>query len=197
MINLNKSNEITNDLENIINSLHMFHFSRELDYNKGLVEKFQNDSQNEDQSQTQMSVENNEIKNNCDVLRVEKIENIISALKNKSNNLAQIKDTKKDFFTKIDNAVFKQPWKRLSAFHKNIKIKEYIADSCSKIDCEPTKLKVLETLLLDNGSLTDKYVMYDQINSKIIDIPNLSFDKKKDIWNLNIDKKKPKKIIKK
>jgi len=195
MNKLEKNNEIALDLENIVNTLQMFHFSGELEFNKKCLEGNIND-EIVDGINTDGEIVDGEIVDgvNNNILRIEKLDTILSNLKNKSNN-TNIKDKKKDFFAKIDTLVFKQPWKNLSSFHKNIKISEYVADICSKINDDKNKLKELEKLICESN-LTNKYVNYDQINSKIIDISNLSFDKENNKWKLNLKYKKPKAVKK-
>jgi len=174
-----KKQEIVNDLEHITNSLKMFHFSTELEFNE----------------KKNIPSDDNENNNTKNELRIEKLENIISTLKNKSNNLNLVKDSKKDFFTKVDNAVFKQQWKRLSPFHRSIKLKEFVNDICSKINNEPAKLTALDTMLSKSTELTEKFVKYDYVNSKILEITLLSFDDKTLTWKIKSHKKETIKII--
>ena len=102
----------------------------------------------------------------------------VNTYSDKINKLNQIitnletsnKKTVHDVCDQINKLVYKKPWNKLPNFHKNVKINEYIVEHYKDN-------KDLEKLLSDavNDKLlnSNKYVVYDQLLCKIIEIPVL------------------------
>lgn len=113
-----------------------------------------------------------ELANTQDVERKKSIQNILQHYSN-SKEENNVKDKIDKMFEQIDKQIFTQKWSKLSDFHKEIKIKEYIEE---KYINHKNKNKLLELLLdyLKNKKLkTDKIINYDSKISKIIEIKNL------------------------
>ena len=72
--------------------------------------------------------------------------------------------------------LYKKTWTKLSKIHKIIKIKEFINNLNIEKENIKNNLEKELTKLVKNNILTKKnMVNYDQNNSKIISIPNLSY----------------------
>ena len=185
-------NDVAVDLENITKSLQLFHFTGELNNAKKSVKindsDIVNNSDMSDIKPEPDSDSNSSIAN----IRISKLETILKQVSTPAVN-KQI--GVKDLFSKIDNSVYKMPWRRLPEFHKNIKLKEYIKDKAySNNDTE-----VLEKLLIGNAILnSEKCVTYDTTTMKITDIPALNYDEKtKEYKIVDINKNNKNKKIKK
>lgn len=101
----------------------------------------------------------------------------LTSKKNKDNNL----------FDNMDQYLFNKPWNRLPEVHKFIKIKEYVNKSLIIYENEK-KEKLIKQMFtaVKQKKLTRKgSVNYDSINCRIISVPNLKYNKSKEIYYLN------------
>jgi len=98
-----------------------------------------------------------------------------------------------NIFNNVDKYIFQQPWKKLSEHHKTIKLKEFVEDRyLNKTNEENQEKKDLEEKLINalkKNKLPDKYIVYDQIQSKIIEIKILQKDSENK-YNLIYNKNK-------
>ena len=125
--------------------------------------------------------------------------NRIDILINKYNNINYVyyfKDnkqkiinnyTKKKFISdriqKITDLVYYQDWNKLHIINKKIKIEEFMNNlikNNNNSNLEEIKKELINKL--NNKQLTKKYIQYDKINGKILDI--LCLHKKNDIFIL-------------
>lgn len=128
---------------------------------------------------------NNELnylrENDEDDPRIEQLETILDYLK--VRNKPKKKTTKKkssylDMFKEMETSLLKMPWKKIAPQYQEMKVSEYIDQLKISKD---TKTKIKKVLLpfAKHGQLTDKIVMYNQMNSKIDDITCLKKKNKK------------------
>lgn len=140
---------IQDDLDGIVKELQLYHFTNELNYAKNQLD------------------DKNKLQTDNDKVRVEKLETILATLTRTK------KDERKEYFEKLDAAVYHQSWRKLPQFHRNVKLKEYIKNNYN----DENVIKQLEELLLDNAELnTDKLVVYNTEKMKIESIPPLILD---------------------
>jgi len=151
---------VKEDIEQIVRSLQIYRFTTELNNIKILESTEINDE------------------------RIIRIETILNTLTGKSNG---VHINRKEFFSSVDSAVYKYPWRKLPEFHKNVKLKEYISEKYGD------NINELEKLLLSNSELnSDKCVTYNQENAKIDDIPVLKYDDLSKKYKIEITKPKAK-----
>lgn len=73
--------------------------------------------------------------------------------------------------------LYKKAWSKLNAIHKILKIKEFVNNLNIKSDTEKQTLKENLINLIKNKTLTKKgKIIYDEINGKIISIPDLQYN---------------------
>ncbi len=75
-----------------------------------------------------------------------------------------------------DDDLYKKPWQKLNSIHKILKVKEFVNNL--KMDSEKDRIKLKDELvcLIKEKILTKKEkVKYDEVNGKIISLPNLQY----------------------
>lgn len=126
--------------------------------------------------------------------------NRIDILINKYNNINYVyyfKDNKQkiinnytkknsisDRIQKITDLVYYQDWNKLHIINKKIKIEEFMNNlikNNNNSNLEEIKKELINKL--NNKQLTKKYIQYDKVNGKILDI--LCLHKKNDIFILS------------
>lgn len=101
----------------------------------------------------------------------------------KQNTLQQQKD---NIFKEIDKYTFRKQWNKLLAFHKIVKIKEYIKEN---IQDEQMQNEIIEQLIkyANEGRInTKKYIVYDPNAEKILLMPCLIIDIDKKTYQLKV-----------
>jgi hypothetical protein len=79
-----------------------------------------------------------------------------------------------------DDDLYKKPWPKLNSIHKILKVKEFVNNL--KMDSEKDRIKLKDELvcLIKEKILTKKEkVKYDDVNGKIISLPNLQYKNNK------------------
>lgn len=107
----------------------------------------------------------------------------LSPSKNVDNN----KINSNKLFDNIDQYMFNKPWNRLPEVHKLMKIKEYVNKSLIIYENEK-KEKLISQMFtaVKQKKLTRKgSVNYDSINCRIISIPDLKYNKAKEVYYLS------------
>ena len=107
----------------------------------------------------------------------------LSPSKNVDNN----KINSNKLFDNIDQYMFNKPWNRLPEVHKLMKIKEYVNKSLIIYENEK-KEKLINQMFtaVKQKKLTRKgSVNYDSINCRIISIPDLKYNKAKEVYYLS------------
>lgn len=92
-----------------------------------------------------------------------------------------------NLFDNMDQYMFNKPWNRLPEVHKFIKIKEYVNKSLIIYDYEK-KEKLIKQMFIavKQKKLTRKgSVNYDTVNCRIVSIPNLKYNKAKEVYFLS------------
>lgn len=73
--------------------------------------------------------------------------------------------------------LYKKSWSKLNSIHKILKIKEFVNNLNIKSDVEKQIIKDKLIELVKNKTLTKKgKIIYDEINGKIISIPDLQYN---------------------
>jgi hypothetical protein len=92
----------------------------------------------------------------------------------KDLNSSSETDNHKQIFA--DGDLYKKSWQKLNSIHKILKIKEFVNNL--KMNSEKDKIKLKDKLveLIKEKKITKKEnVIYDEINGKIISLPNLQY----------------------
>lgn len=97
-----------------------------------------------------------------------------------------IAEQKNDMFQEFDKYAFKKQWNKLTAIHKNIKIKEFIEDTYGKGDMQNNIINDLSKYINDNKINTKKYVVYDPNLGKILTLTCLTVDNDNNTYTINI-----------
>lgn len=137
---------ITNELDELVKSLKLYHFKNELNFNL---------SQNNDKNQDNINLLTKIINN------LEKIELV--------DNKNKIQET----FNEIDKMVYKRPWKKIPNFHKTVKIKEYLNENYKDKKIYDTIEKILLDAIDNKNYNKFELITYDQVLCKITAIPML------------------------
>ena len=93
-------------------------------------------------------------------------------------------NTISDRIQKITDLVYYQDWNKLHIINKKIKIEEFMNNlikNNNNFNLEKIKKELINKL--NNKQLTKKYIQYDKVNGKILDI--LCLHKKNDIFILS------------
>ena len=121
---------------------------------------------------------NNHINNILTNLSDEKLSDTMTEKKKDSIiNTPEIESHKQIF---SDEELYKKPWTKLNPIHKILKIKEFVNNL--KIDSEKDRVELRDELviLIKTKILTKKEkVKYDEVNGKIISLPNLEYKNNK------------------
>jgi len=126
---------------------------------------------------------------------VKDLQKIIKMLKERSTEQIEAKkspvkkeNTKdRNLFDNMDQYMFNKPWNRLPEVHKFIKIKEYVNKSLIIYENEK-KEKLIKQMFtaVKQKKLTRKgSVNYDTVNCRIVSVPNLKYNKAKEIYYLS------------
>jgi len=125
---------------------------------------------------------NNHLKNLYDELPSEsKLSETVTEKKEKVNSSSETENHKQIF---ADDDLYKKSWQKLNSIHKILKVKEFINNL--KMDSEKDKIKLKDELveLIKDKVLTKKEnVKYDELNGKIISLPNLQYKDGKYFYN--------------
>jgi hypothetical protein len=105
--------------------------------------------------------------------RIEIITNIITTLDD-GTRCENIK--KKGIFDDIDKYLYNKKWKHLSLYHRLVKIEEYIRENIEDENIQNTLIKEFTTHIHNKKLGTQKSVIYDPKDEKIISIPALIKD---------------------
>lgn len=130
-----------------------------------------------------------ELSKTSDSDRKQTINNILTRLENKNTEIS-VKEKREKMFEDIDKKVYRQKWLKLQNFHKENKINEYIEEKYKDHQNKNQLRDLLLEYLNENKFKTEKYIKYDSIATKIIDIVGLV--EEEGIFKF-IDKKKTKK----
>lgn len=115
--------------------------------------------------------------------RIATLEKILKQPGIHQNTVQQQRD---NMFVEIDKYTFRKQWNKLPAFHKTVKLGEYLE---SNIKDKKMRKKLLDELTdhANNGRInTKKYVIYDPNEEKILSLPCLKIDDKKESYKLDI-----------
>jgi hypothetical protein len=116
---------------------------------------------------------NNHLNKLYNELPKEKLSETFTEKKKDINSSSETENHKQIF---ADDDLYKKSWQKLNSIHKILKVKEFINNL--KMDSEKDKIKLKDELveLIKNKVLTKKEnVKYDEINGKIITLPNLQY----------------------
>lgn len=95
---------------------------------------------------------------------------------NSSSETEKIEKTENHKQIFADDDLYKKPWQKLNSIHKILKVKEFVNNL--KMDSEKDRIKLKDELvcLIKEKILTKKEkVKYDEVNGKIISLPNLQY----------------------
>lgn len=124
---------------------------------------------------------NNHLKKLYDQLPQEKLSETFTEKKKDPNSSSETENHKQIF---ADDDLYKKSWQKLNSIHKILKVKEFINNL--KMDSEKDKIKLKDELveLIKDKVLTKKEnVKYDELNGKIISLPNLQYKDGKYFYN--------------
>jgi hypothetical protein len=168
------------DINKVRSSFIRIKFSNELSYLQDTTEralqwKEGNSEEEEDSVQEQQENWMSER-----IVKLTKIIELIDAHSKIAN-----KPTGKIEHDEINKYVFQKSWIRLPAYHKSIKLTEYLTNSLKdKIsEKELNNLIVKGTELINSKQLTNKLLTYDSTKGQITELAALIYTKKKDKWS--------------
>jgi len=94
---------------------------------------------------------------------------------------------KKDIIiNEIEKYVYKKQWNKLTAFHKIVKINQFMTENYPD---DPFHKSITDNLIkyIEDGKInTKKFVVYDPNLEKILSLPCLNIDKGKQTFNIKI-----------
>jgi hypothetical protein len=103
-----------------------------------------------------------------------KLSETLTEKKKEVTNSSSETENHKQIFANED--LYKKSWQKLNSIHKILKIKEFVNNL--KMDSEKDKIKLKDELvsLIKDKVLTKKEkIKYDEVNGKIISLPNLQY----------------------
>ena len=118
-----------------------------------------------------------ELENTSDNERKPKILSILNQYETKTEQQL-VDEKKKKMFDEVDKQAFKQKWSKLSEYHKEMKIKQYVNEKYATYKNKAILLENLVNILHSSKTAIDKYVTYDnlQTDPKIIEIKDITND---------------------
>ena len=117
-------------------------------------------------------------------LRKQQLESIINNNQDKITiNTTSAKD---ELFKEIDKYTYKKQWNKLLAFHKIVKIKEYVKETVKDNELQEEIILKLSDYASQGRINTKKYVVYDPNLEKILSFPCLVVDNEKKTYQINI-----------
>ena len=115
--------------------------------------------------------------------RLELLDNIMN------NKVCVRKETlteKKDnMFKEISKNTYKKPWNKLIAFHKIVKIREFIKEHYGEGEMQNEIITMLSKHIDDGKINTKKFVVYDPNAEKILSLSCLEVNLEKDTYKIN------------
>lgn len=122
--------------------------------------------------------------------RITKLEKILNINQNQGNSNSSknesVKQKKDLLIAEIEKYVFRKQWNKLTAFHKNIKMKEYITDTYGKGELQDRIINELTNYSNEGRINTKKYVIYDPNAEKILLMPCLTVDLDKKEYQIKV-----------
>jgi|LakMenEpi03Aug12_release.lakeMendotaPanAssembly.Ray.scaffolds.fasta_scaffold461665_2 hypothetical protein len=115
--------------------------------------------------------------------RTQIIEYLLNIPIKKQDNVQQQKE---NMFKEIDKYTFRKQWNKLLAFHKIVKIKEYIKENIKDESMQNEIIEKLTNYANEGRVNTRKYVTYDPNSEKILSMPCLIVDVDKKTYQLKI-----------
>lgn len=115
--------------------------------------------------------------------RAKLLETLLNIPVKMQNTIQQQKD---NIFKEIDKYTYKKQWNKLLAFHKIVKLKEYIKEN---VEDETMQTELIEKLtkFAEEGRInTKKYIIYDPNAEKILSMPCLTIDLDKKTYQLKV-----------
>jgi len=95
-----------------------------------------------------------------------------------------LQQQKENMFKEIDKYTYKKQWNKLAAFHKIVKIKEYIKETIMDDQMQDELILKLSKYANENSINSKKYIIYDPNTEKILSMPCLVIDIDKKTYQL-------------
>ena len=95
-----------------------------------------------------------------------------------------VQQQKENMFKEIDKYTYKKQWNKLAAFHKIVKIKEYIKETVLDETMQDEIILKLSKYTEENSINSKKYIVYDPNTEKILSMPCLVIDIDKKTYQL-------------
>ena len=96
-----------------------------------------------------------------------------------------IGEQKDNIFKEIDKYTYKKPWTKLLAFHKIVKIKEFVKEKYGDGDMQGEIVTKLSEFINDGKINTKKFVVYDPNMEKILSMSCLVVDTEGGVYKIN------------
>lgn len=97
-----------------------------------------------------------------------------------------VQQKRENLFKEIDKYTFKKQWTKLTAFHKIVKIKEFIKVTYGEGDFQSNLIDELTKNTTEGKINSKKCVVYDPNQEQILSIPILTVDLNKKTFNLKV-----------
>jgi hypothetical protein len=115
--------------------------------------------------------------------RIELLNNILN---NKvGTRKLSVTEERNDMFKEFNKHVYKKQWTKLLAFHKIVKLKEYIKEKYGEGELQDEIVTKLSAHINDGKINTKKFVTYDPNAEKILAMTCLDVDLANNIYKIN------------
>jgi len=120
---------------------------------------------------------------------INKVKDLICYYTNKEKDIDSINYYESNIQTRLgslENLVYKRPWNKLDVIQKKIKLDEFVKEFfIIKNNSKDVIIKKLYKSFNDNKLNSSKFVHYEPLTSKILEIVNLTYNKEKNEYQYN------------
>ena len=120
---------------------------------------------------------------------INKVKDLICYYTNRERDIDSINYYESNIQTRLgslENLVYKRPWNKLDVIQKKIKLDEFVKEFfIIKNNSKDVIIKKLYKSFNDNKLNSSKFVHYEPLTSKILEIVNLTYNKEKNEYQYN------------
>ena len=120
---------------------------------------------------------------------INKVKDLICYYTNRERDIDSINYYESNIQTRLgslENLVYKRPWNKLDVIQKKIKLDEFVKEFfIIENNSKDVIIKKLYKSFNDNKLNSSKFVHYEPLTSKILEIVNLTYNKEKNEYQYN------------
>ena len=120
---------------------------------------------------------------------INKVKDLICYYTNRERDIDSINYYESNIQTRLgslEDLVYKRPWNKLDVIQKKIKLDEFVKEFfIIKNNSKDVIIKKLYKSFNDNKLNSSKFVHYEPLTSKILEIVNLTYNKEKNEYQYN------------